>query len=493
MITNNQPSFTGMTKIYAITDSHQETRKTRAFLSRILHETINDKNVLFLNCGDMFKGIYSKNLERDSYIKMKSAKPDIEMVTTIGNNDFGFNRESLDYLIDTIRNFTSKGIKTVCANIFQTDGKRPDWLLPYTVVNRDGDRTFITGFCINNINTAKFGIVPKPQTDVINEILNAIKKEKPENVIILNHDYMPVSKDIVETCKNNGIKIDIVIGGHDHDIVHPDTELNIYYPHSFSDSMYKMNLINNNGSSQVNNVEMIKNEGLKVDKVFSKDLEEYEQSSGLSEKLAPYVLNLTKQYSKPCPIGSFLADNMKTDANADIAFFSTGFIMKPMDYQPDSFITNYLFRKTMSAVNPIKTVELDSQQIFEVFSHALRNNEYSLSNPKFLQCSNNVKIEGKNNPSLGIWEVKQIYIDNKPLLDKNSTPLPSNKKYKCAIDSYIADGGQGFTTLQKAAKNDVIINNTQLTIDEVLKKALIQASDKYEKGSTYPQFELIEK
>ena len=113
MITNNQPSFTGLTKIYAITDSHQETRKTRAFLSRILHETINDKNVLFLNCGDMFKGIYSKNLERDSYIKMKSAKPDIEMVTTIGNNDFGFNRESLDYLIDTIRNFTSKGIKTV--------------------------------------------------------------------------------------------------------------------------------------------------------------------------------------------------------------------------------------------------------------------------------------------------------------------------------------------------------------------------------------------
>ena len=67
--------------------------------------------------------------------------------------------------------------------------------------------------------------------------------------------------------------------------------------------------------------------------------------------------------------------------------------MKPMDYQPDSFITNYLFKKTMSAVNPIKTVELDSQQIFEVFSHALRNNEYGLSNPKFLQCSNNIKIE----------------------------------------------------------------------------------------------------
>lgn len=65
MIINNKQKyqpFTGLTKIYAITDSHQETRKTRAFLSEILHETTNDKNVLFLNCGDMFKGIYPQNL-----------------------------------------------------------------------------------------------------------------------------------------------------------------------------------------------------------------------------------------------------------------------------------------------------------------------------------------------------------------------------------------------------------------------------------------------
>ena len=87
-------SFNGLTKIYAMTDSHQESRRTSAFLSKILAEAKKDKNVLFLNCGDMFKGIYSQPLERDCYLAMKEAKPDTEMVFTIGNNDFGFLKEN---------------------------------------------------------------------------------------------------------------------------------------------------------------------------------------------------------------------------------------------------------------------------------------------------------------------------------------------------------------------------------------------------------------
>lgn len=490
--TKQNQTFTGITKIYAISDSHQETRKTRAFLSKILKDSGKDKNVLFLNCGDIFKGIYPKDLERDSYIRLKDLKPDIEMVMTLGNNDFGFNRESLEYLVSTIKKFASKGIKTVCANIFKTDGTRPDWLKPYTIVERDGDRTFVTGFCIDNINTARFGIIAKKQPDVISEIQKAILKEKPDNVVILNHDYMPASKSIVETCKKNGIKIDVVIGGHDHDFVHPDTKLNIYYPQPFSDSMYKMNLVNNKGSRSVTDVDMIESEHLSVDSLFSKDLDDYEKSSGLLDKVAPYTLNLPKRYSKPCPLGSFLADEMKSVTDADIAFFSTGFLMKPMEYRKNAYITNYLFKKTMIAETPIKTVELDTAQLKEVFQHALRTNGYGSSNPRFLQCSNNIKIEGQNNPQLGIWEVKQIYVDEKPLLDKNGNPLSIGQKFKCAIDSYIADGGQGFKTLQEAPKNDILVNGEPVKINEVLMNGLKKAPEIYNAGTEYPQFSLVE-
>ncbi len=486
----NRP-FTGTTKIYAISDSHQETRKTRTFLSKILNDSKNDKNVLFLNCGDIFKGIYPRELERDSYIKMKEAKPDIEIVITLGNNDFGFDKEGLDYLIETVKNFTKNGIKTVCANIFKSDGLRPDWLKPYTIVERDGDRTFITGFCIDNINTAKFGIISKKQFSVLDEIKSAIVKEEPDNVIILNHDYMPASREIVKTCRENGINIDVVIGGHDHDIVPADTELNIYYPRSFCDSMYKMDLINGNGKNKLQNVNEIKVEKLKISQTFAKELEEYEKSSGLLDNIAPYILDLTKKYSKPCPLGSFLADEMQKVSNSDIAFFSTGFLMKPMPYKENSYITNYLFKRTIIAENPIKTVELNSKQLKEVFQNALKSNGYGKSNPKFLQCSNNIRIEGTNHPEEKFWEVKQIYINNEPLLDENSNPI-SDRKYKCAIESYIAEGGQGFTTLQSEVKRDVIINNSPVKINEVLINGLKEAPLKYKKGSSYPQFEIKE-
>lgn len=483
------PSFGGVTKIYAIADTHQETRKTAAFLSKILRDNKKEKNVLFLHSGDIYKGIYPRELERDCYVKMKEANPDIEMVMTIGNNDFGFNEEGINYLIDTIKEFYSKGIKTVCANIFDTSGKRPSWLKPYTIVNRDGDRNFITGFCIDKLGSQEqSGIVPKNQREVIDEIIEVINKEKPDNVIILNHDYMPSSRELVKYCKKKGINVDITIGGHDHFPVNPDNELHIYYPKAYAESMYKINLVNYNGQKSLKDIEVINNENLKLSENFSEPIETYEKENRLLDNIGVRVLNLTKDYSNPCPLGSFLADNMKDVANADIGFFSTGFILRPLKYEKGAVITNYDFKKTMVAETLIKTVELTAAELKEVFDNALKNRGYGSSNPRFLQCSNNVTILGQNNSLNRCYEIKQISIDGKPILDSKGTPIVTDKKFKCVVDSYIAEGGQGFATLKNKEKQNVIINNNPVKINEVLKKALKDAQTSYSEGSEYPSF-----
>lgn len=487
---SNNTYFKGNTKIYAMTDSHQETRKTCCLLSKVLDESKGKKNVLFLNCGDIYKGIYPRKLEKESYLKMKKANPDIAMVMTLGNNDFGFNKENLDYLEDTIKEFKENGIETVCANIFSSDGKRPEWIKPYTVIEKDGDRTFITGFCVDNINTAKFGIVPKKQTEVLDEIKEAISKEKPDNVVILNHNHLPASKSLVEECKQKGIKVDVIIGGHDHEYVPPLPDLNIYYPKAFSNSMYKMNLEHNNGKTKLSGIKAIENENLTMNPIFEDDIKQYEKQTGLLDNIAPVKLNLDKQYSKPCGLGSFLADEMQKTADSDIGFFSTGFLMYPMKYTPNGFITNYSFKKTIIAETPIKTVELDAKGLKEVFQHAMNSNGYTAANAKFLQCSNNVKLVGKDNPQEKKWELKQIYINDKPLLDENSNPV-STKKYKCAIDSYIAEGGQGFETLKNSEKSDVLKDGKPAKINEILLNGLKNIPEKYSEGSDYPSFEIF--
>ena len=485
---NSQTSFNGVTKIYAITDTHQETRKTGAFLSKILSSSVGKKNVLFLHDGDIFKGIYPKQLERDTYIKMKKLNPDIDMVMALGNNDFGFNKEALDYLIETVKMFAKTGIKVVCANVFDTFGNRPEWLEPYTIVNKNNDKTFITGFCIDNINTAKFGIKPKNQELVIDEIAQAIKKEKPDNVIVLNHDFMKSSQNIYQKFAEKGINVDITIGGHAHDRVSPDVDRHIYYPEAFAGSMYEMELINNGGEKLVKDIKEQKNKNLSIKEDFFVDIEKFERESNLLDKIVPSILHLPKKYSEPSSLGSFLADEIKIQSESDIAFFSTGFLMMPLEYKPNSYITKYKLKKAMIAENPIKKVELTPNELFEIFQHSMKDYANGNSNPKFLQCSNNIKLEGQKNLQEGIWELKQVYINNEPLFDLDKKPLKPHKKYSCSVDSYIADGGQGFISLQNARKMDVIIDNKPLQINDVLLNGLLEVPKKYHAGEKYPHF-----
>ena len=47
--------------IFALTDSHQETRKLCRLFSKIIEKSpAGGKNTLICDCGDLFKGIYDK-------------------------------------------------------------------------------------------------------------------------------------------------------------------------------------------------------------------------------------------------------------------------------------------------------------------------------------------------------------------------------------------------------------------------------------------------
>ncbi len=488
-----------MIKIFAISDSHQETRKTSAFLSEILKDK-NAKDSLFLNCGDIFKGIYPKDLERNSYLKTKAKNPNLQMFLTIGNNDFGFSAQSVEYFIETVKLFKKQGIFTVCANIFERkNGKilRPCWLESYKTINLENKRIFITGFCIDNLNTSKFGIIAKKQEDAFEEIYRAISFEKPDGIIILNHDYLNSSRKIAQNFIKQGIKPSLIIGGHDHEKVEADEKLKIFYPEAFCDSMYKFDFISDCDDCEIVNYQLIRQENLTKDSIlpiFEEDLKKYEEKTQLYSPIVPFVLDLKKQYSNPCSLGSFLADSMKNTAGAEIAFFSTGFLMKSLEYKENEQITNYLFKKTITAQTPIQTVELNAQDIREIFSHALKTRGYQKSNPRFLQCSNNIKIKGKNNPEKQEFEILQIFVDNKALFDENLNPKNPQKKYKTAIDSFIAAGGQGFKVFENKEKFFVYKNdeNSFIKINEVLLESLKQAPEKFKKGEKYPCFELIE-
>lgn len=485
-------SFNGTTKIYALTDTHQETRKTVSLLSKIMQDSDKGGNILMLHAGDIGKGPYPTNLEVDSYIKLKEARPDIEIVMTMGNNDFGFDKKNFAQILQILKIFASKGIKVVCANVFNLAGKRPEGLYPYTIIERDGDRNFITGFCIDKLKTqSQNGVKSKNQMEVIDEILNAIEKENPDNVIIMNHDFRPMSQKIINYCKKKGINVDLLIEGHDHSLSQPNPKQHIYHPKAYSDSMYEIDLVNNDGEKSLENIKIIKSYDINPDKQLIEPILEYENESGMLDIVAKCVLNLTKNYSAPSSLGSFLADNMKNVANADVGFCSTGIIQKSLKYKKGKEITNYDIKEAISGEILLKTVDLNAKELKEIFDNALKDIGYISNNSKFLQCSNNIRIVGENNHNRGYFEIKQIYIDDEPLLDFFGNPN-TDRTYRCAIDSFIANGGQGFDILIDKTKTDVIIDDAPEKLHNVLSKALKDAQIIYPSSSNYPHF-IIEK
>ena len=81
------PNFKGTTAIRAVTDSHQEARAESEFLSKVAEDAKKQNNILLLNCGDLFCGVYSRDLMSDLYLQFKKSNPNVEVVMTIGNND----------------------------------------------------------------------------------------------------------------------------------------------------------------------------------------------------------------------------------------------------------------------------------------------------------------------------------------------------------------------------------------------------------------------
>ena len=468
-----------MTNIYAITDSHQESRNLSRLLSGIYNfEKSSDKPFLILDGGDLFKGIYDKDLSVNAYIKIKELLPQAQIFITLGNNDFGFKKADFEYLKDTIKKFENAGINFVCANVL------PQITPQYKIIEINSEKILITGFCINNSCAKKFNCDLLPPEEAFKNLIKSIK-EPFDKIIVLNHHWYPYSLNLKNFAKKNNINIDLIIGGHEHSPISPDYDNNIFYPYSFARTMYKI-------TSDLN-IEEIPVETCQFIPEFENPIIEYEEETHLKEPIAKRVLNLTKKYSDPCPLGTFISDKMKEIGNTDIAFHSTGFTMYPLRLEDSDVITKYDFEKVICASTTIETIELTVNELKQVFQNAIKfRMQKDRGNSRFLQCSRNITITCKGNLIDKTCKLIQVTINDVDLLDKNQNPINSEQKFTCTIDSYIGSGEQGFEILKDLPKNKVLKHNQEVHINELLLNALKKSAQNFNGNSEYPSAKFID-
>ena len=268
--------------IYAITDSHQEARNLSVLLSGIYSYEKDIQNPLIVfDCGDLFKGIYDRRLSVNAYLKLKKMLPHANIFMTLGNNDFGFNQENFEYLKQTINEFENNGIYFVCANLKNTDTNEYSSLVPrYKIIEIDNKKILITGFCLNTSIMKNFNLEFEDSKVSMKNLIENIKEDY-DHIFVLNHHWYQYSRDLHDYCVDNGIKIDLIIGGHEHSKILPDYHRNIFYPLSFARSLYKMNF-----ADKISNIEEIEKDSLHVISEFEEEISEYEKETNLFEPIA---------------------------------------------------------------------------------------------------------------------------------------------------------------------------------------------------------------
>ncbi len=480
--------------IYALTDCHQEARKLCSLFGGIVATCPpRGQNTLICDGGDLFKGIYDRELCVQSYLKLRQLLPQAKIVIALGNNDFGFNAENLNFLKQTTRRFNQANIHVLCANLVdETTQKCPNWVDPYILLNINGKKIMVTAFCINYIRLQKYHLHLDDITESFWRLKDTVKHIEPDALIVLNHALLPSSLEIYEAAQKAGITVDLLVGGHEHNALLPDAQKHIYYPQAYSRTMYYFTLATAGKPAQLTMRRLFSCKDYAPLPMFEEFLAPYETRSGLNTPVAFSTLDLVKEYSDPSSLGTFITDQMRAAAKADIGLLSTGFICHSLRFEAGKMLTNYNIERAFSAETPLQTVKINTAALKSVLNNALRYRYiYRQGNTRFLHCSQNLAVVCRPRAD-ATGEVVQIYINNRPLLDENRQPLYPNDMFVAAIDPFIGAGELGFDALRNLEKETLMQNDRLVKIKDLFIAGIQAAAAQYMPGSEYPFFKLID-
>ena len=474
--------------IFALTDCHQEARKLCQLFSGIIRRAPNrGKNTLICDCGDLFKGIYDRQLCVDSYLTLRQQLPEAKIVIAIGNNDFGFNSENFKFLQQASDTFNKANIHVLCANLQDLNTNTwPKWVDPYILLEINGKKIMVTAFCVNQIPLQKYGVRLNDICESFLQLSDTIKHIAPDALVILNHALRTSSAEIWKAAKNAGIRVDLIIGGHEHSPVEPNMEQRTFYPQAFSRDMLHFNMTFGNRTTNLSLPETIDCKSEAIEPIFDAPLTAFETKVGLNVPVARSTLNLERSYSDFCPLGSFVADQMRVVAKANIAMLSTGYLTHALRYEKDKILTMYNLERAFSAETPVQTVILTPKDLLSIFNNAVRcRYTQKYGNTRFLQCSQNIGLVCLRTASEE-GKIQQIFINGEPLLDDGGKPLHPDDTYLCAIDPFIGLGELGYDVLRAIPKETLMKNDRLVRIKDLIKQAIIEAENKYPDGSSYP-------
>ena len=210
-------------EIFQLNDTHgayytQDDITGIAHVKTCIDQNIDDPYaVVKIANGDMLQGTAFSN--------MLLGEPGITALNemhfdafTIGNHEFDWALDNLKVYKDGDLSNGELNCPFLGANIIDKNGNRPDWIKPYTVVEKGNVKVGILGIIGDGLENsiskvALDGYSFTSTFDAVDKYCKILKEEEKVDIIILSshaHDEVANQRYV------NNNKIDCIINGHDH-------------------------------------------------------------------------------------------------------------------------------------------------------------------------------------------------------------------------------------------------------------------------------------
>ncbi|WKA59742.1 bifunctional UDP-sugar hydrolase/5'-nucleotidase [Planococcus shenhongbingii] len=279
---------------------------------------------------------------------------------TIGNNEgITLSKKELEEL------YVQADFDVIVANLYEPDGKRPEWAKPYQLLKTQG------GLTIGLVGaTAEFTPFYKRLgwtiTDAKDAIIEAVEAIKDEVDLIVCLSHLGVKEDeyLAELCP----EIDVILGAHTHHIFHEGKMIGDTLLGAAGKFGMYIGHVTIEPAIHEKKAELIETSSLRGSDEDFNDMLIEQGKSQLNEPVFYNEDELKAEWFKDSQLAELFGEALLEFSGADCAIFNAGLFMEDM---PVGETTRYDFHKMLPhPINPC-LISLTGAELKEIYQQSL--------------------------------------------------------------------------------------------------------------------------
>ena len=442
-----------------------------AHLATLVNRIRARETTTFLfDSGDLFTGTFSFLTKGEALMRLWGVMKVDAMA--IGNHEFDYGSAAFTPLMK------GASFPVLGANIYEkATGKR--YAQPWVILERDGLRVGVIGIIGRDARSVALpsGITALDFTDPVEEVRAAVKELRPrvDLVVVLAHQGKTgpmqtdaegrpeVQRDFAEDIALAGAVpgIDVFVGGHAHrgiekPYVHPKTGTLIVQTYGYGTRLgyLKLKLKDGRVADYRGELLEVRSDDLPPDPEVVALLAPYrdEAKKAAGAPAGTLAKRLVRDYRAESSLGDFVADVMRRKAAAEVAFQNAGGLRADLPAGP---VTRANVLDALPFVNSLVTLGMTGKQIRAVL-------EQGLTLERGL-----IQVSG----ATGAYDLGRPPGSRLLSAEIGGRPLDDARTYRVATNSFLAQGGDLYTTFLSAAN----VSDGGVLLSDVVADALREA------------------